>query len=83
MESKCVVTLGYIDFIMDTTEALTLLGIVSKAERFKESYRDSKIGGNLYYEWEQDECESKFVARLIPESLYRMAKLAGKPTKDN
>ena len=83
MESKCVVTLGYIDFIMDTTEALTLLGIVSKAERFKESYRDNKVGGYSYHVWEQDECESKFVARLIPESLYRMAKLAGKPTKDN
>ena len=79
MNSKCVVTLGYIDFIMDSEDALTLLDIVSKAERFKESYRDSKIGGNLYYVWEQDECESKFVARLIPESLYRMAKLAGKP----
>ena len=81
MNSKCVVTLGYIDFIMDSEDALTLLDIVSKAERFKESYRDSKVGGHLYHAWEQDECESKFVARLIPESLYRMAKLAGKPER--
>ena len=64
---------------MDAKDALTIQEIVSKAERYKSKYQSKEDGGTLHYIWEQDELSEMRSIDMLPDNLYRMAKLAGKP----
>lgn len=75
--ARVTVDLGYKSYVLDAKDALTLAEIVSKAEMYEEKYRG---GGeeNTHHVYPNDE---RFTMRVMPESLYNMAKLAGKPEK--
>ena len=76
---KAIVNFGYSDYIVDAEDALTLYNILSKAERYKRDYRSKDEGGPLHYVWEQDNEDEMRNFTIMSDSLYRMAKLAGKP----
>ena len=78
MSKKSVVTIGYTKYVMDTQKALALLDILADAELYEDKYRTKESGGTTYHVWEQDHAESLHL-RLVPDSFYRMCKLAGKP----
>lgn len=78
--SKGVVSLGYGRFVVDTQDALTILEILAKAEMFEEKYHGLAEGGSTFHVWQQDQANGgQYGFRLLPDSLYRMGKLAGKP----
>ena len=80
--TKAIIRIGYDQFVMDAEDALTIHEILAKAECFKRNYRSKDEGGTLYYVWQQDaETEPRNI-EIMPDNLYRMAKLAGKP-EDN
>lgn len=80
--TKAIVRIGYDQYVMDAKDALTIHEILAKAECFKRNYRSKDDGGPLFYIWEQDaETEPRNI-EIMPDNLYRMAKLAGKP-EDN
>jgi len=59
-------------FVMDSDRALTLLELLKDAEVYQEKYATKSI--HIY------ENDSKDISmRLLPDAVYRMAKLAGKP----
>jgi hypothetical protein len=77
--SKGIMSIGYQSYVLDTQDAVTLFEILSKAERYEDKYRGSE-NKNTIHVWEADTDErNKFSFSLIPNSLYRVAKLAGKP----
>ena len=76
---KAIVNFGYSDYIVDAEDALTLYNILAKAERYKRDYRSKDEGGPLHYVWEQDNEDEMRNFTIMSDSLYRMAKLAGKP----
>ena len=77
--SKGVMSIGYQSYVLDTQDAVTLFEILSKAERYEDKYRGSG-NKNTIHVWEADTDEqSKFSFMLLPNNLYRIAKLAGKP----
>jgi hypothetical protein len=79
-KSKLVVEIGYRKYIVPTDKAVTLMEILYDAEIFEEKYRSKENGGTTYHCYGQDGNNRSSVSMyLIPESLYRMAKLAGKP----
>ena len=81
MNSKCVVTIGFRDYVVNGDEALTLLGILSKAEMFKETYENKQTA---YYVFPQDaEDNMRATFKLLPDDVYRIAKMAGKPLTKN
>lgn len=81
MTSKCVVTLGYKEYVVDEDEVLTLLGILSRLEMFRETYENKHTA---YYVFPQDaEDNIRATVKLLPEDVYRIAKLAGKPPSKN
>lgn len=83
MDSKCTVSLGWRDFVMSSEDALTLLGILSKAEMFQEVYK-SETKTTAYYVYPQEKDDGGRVSiRLLPDELYCMARLAGRPIKEN
>ena len=80
--TKAIIRLGYDQYVMEAKDALTIHEILAKAECFKREYRSKDDGGPLYYIWEQDVDSESRGFEIMPDNLYRMAKLAGKPPKD-
>ena len=69
-----VLSLGYGDIVLPTKDAVTLMEILEKAERYRQKYNSGNP--STYHIWPQD---VEYTAKLISDDLYRMAKLAGKP----
>ena len=80
--TKAIIRIGYDQYVMEAKDALTIHEILAKAECFKREYRNRDEGGPLYYIWEQDLDNESRSFEIMPDNLYRMAKLAGKPPKD-
>jgi hypothetical protein len=68
-----VVSLTYGEFVMDTKDAVMLMQILEKAEKYQIKYRSE---GSTHHIYPSDEA---FGAKLLSADMYRMAKLAGKP----
>ena len=75
---KAIVQVGYKSYIMDAEKALTFLGMLDQAEVY-ESKWDGKTSAHYIYNQENDSVRE---LKLVPDALYRMAKLAGKPNKE-
>jgi hypothetical protein len=80
--SKIVVAIGYKNYVLDTADAIKVAEALSKAELYDTKYRSQEKGGTSVHVWEQDESDSTIAMTILSDSLYRMAKLAGRPTKD-
>lgn len=78
---KTSVRLGYKDYIMDAEKALVIMEILSKAEIY-ESKWNSLTKETTHYIYEQDNADFIREMKVLPEALYRIAKLAGKPNKE-
>jgi hypothetical protein len=82
--NKVRIEIGYRTFIVDASEGVQLMQILNNAEIFEEKSKRSQDGSysSSYFCYEQDTMGASMVSiSLIPTSLYRMAKLAGKPPK--
>jgi len=80
--SKVVVAIGYKNYVLDTADAIKVAEALSRAELYDTKYRSQEKGGTSVHVWEQDESDSTISMTILSDSLHRMAKLAGKPTKD-
>jgi len=69
-----IVSLSYGEYVMPTEDAVKLMQILAKAERYKKQYHDRDPSHHV---WAQE--DTTFMGTLMPDDLYRMAKLAGKP----
>lgn len=69
-----VISLGYGDIVLPTEDAVHLLKILEKGERYRMKYHSGNP--STYHIWPQD---VDYQAKLITDDVYRMAKLAGKP----
>jgi len=77
--AKAVVRMGYDAYVMEAQDALAIHEILAKAENFHRKYRKADEGGTLYYVWPQDATTDTKSFEILPDHLYRMAKLAGAP----
>ena len=77
--TKAIIRVGYEQYVMDAEDALKMHEILAKAERHKRDYRSRDEGGPLHYVWAQDSEDEARNFEIMPDNLYRMAKLAGKP----
>ena len=84
-DEMMIVTIGYQDYALPTKDAITLLELLSKAERYEDRYvskEDKKnTTGEAYHTYHVYENDTMFNAKVIPNEKYRMAKLAGKPER--
>jgi hypothetical protein len=74
--AKCIVNIGYHSYVVDTEKAVMLLNILGEAEMFNEKYKDKHTS---YHVYPQNADENRISMKLLPDSLYKFAKLAGKP----
>ena len=73
-----IVEIGYKKYILSAKNAVLLSEILENAEIYEDKY----LGGNEGYShhvYPQERAE--ITLKLLPDSLYRMYKLAGKPEK--
>lgn len=80
MKSK--IQIGYKTWVLDHDKAIQLLTLLDGAELYDSKY-EKEMGQGVYshYIYEQDEVKTHNL-ELIPDKLYTMWKLAGKPTKE-
>ena len=79
--AKAIVKINYKEYIMDTKDALHILDLLSKAERYETKY-DHDTKTKTYHVYDVALEEKIDSLEIVHDDLYRMAKLAGKPTKD-
>ena len=77
--TKAIIRYGFDSFVVEAEDALTIYNILTKAEHYHKNYRSTAEGGTSYYVWEQDMNSEMRDITMMPDGLYRMAKLAGKP----
>lgn len=80
-----VLDLGYHKVVVQPADALKLVEILAKAERFEDKYwsRDERMAKGMTdeYTYHVYPNDNTYSMRLISDDIYRMAKLAGKPEK--
>lgn len=69
-----VVSLSYGELVMPTKDAVTLLEILERAEKYRTKYNAGE--GSTHHVYTNTDT---YMAKVISEDLYRMAKLAGEP----
>ena len=79
--AKAIIKIGYKEYIMSTEDALHIIDLISKAQRYETKY-DYETKTKNYHVYDtpmEDKVES---LEVLHDDLYRMAKLAGSPTKN-
>lgn len=79
MTTKCIVSLGWKSFVMDTNKAITLMELLDGCEMYEEVW-DSNTKLTTYHVFPQEELALGSI-KLLPSNIYNVAKLAGKPQK--
>lgn len=75
--SRGIITLGYIDYVLDLKDVVNVAEILGRAEQYESKYNG---GDNTHHIFESSRKELA-VIKLISEDFYRLAKLAGRPDK--
>lgn len=80
---KGIFSLGYQNYILDLDDAVAVMRLLARAERYASKWHRGENGNDsttTHHVW--DEPQEAFELKIIPENTYRMAKLAGEPKKD-
>jgi len=80
--AKVVIELGWKKYIVDAQQALVVSEMLSKAEVYETKYikDDADKGVTMHYIYPQD--DHRWVMEIMPDSIYRMARLTGKPKEE-
>lgn len=80
-----VIELGYQSYVMPSKDAIALSELLQKAEVYEQKWlpQEKRTEGSAEYTYHVYENERQINMKIISDSLYQMAKLAGKPTKEN
>jgi hypothetical protein len=78
---KAVLRLGYNEYVLDIGDAVAVMEIMAKAENYKAKHNyGTTPTTTAYYVWEQETANKESVGiTLLPDAVYRVAKLAGNP----
>lgn len=80
--SKVAIEIGYKKYIVNADDAIKIAAMLSTAEMYETKYgKDEKgEGATSHYVYPQD--AMRWHMEIMPDSIYRMAKLAGKPVQE-
>jgi hypothetical protein len=80
---KALIRIGYNNYAMDISDAVAVMEIMGRAEMYqvKTDYKVTPTATS-YHVWGQEAGDDGFTIQLLPDTVYRVAKLAGKP-QDN
>lgn len=67
-------------FILKSADALKIIAILEEAEMYEDVWRKPEDGGTTYHVWGSAP-EDLPSLKIVGDSTYQMAKLAGKPER--
>lgn len=73
---KAIVAIGYTQYVLDIDKAVKLTELLEEAELYDEQWTDGK---SSHYIYEQDSRDLVRTMKIIPQSFYRIGKMAGIP----
>jgi hypothetical protein len=76
---KFAMTLPYGDHIFDHEDAIKLVEIMERAERYEMVYHPAEEGGSTHHVYREPERGTTL--KHISPDLYEIARMAGKPNK--
>lgn len=68
-----IVSMPYGDMVLSTDDAVTVMKILEKAEKYRQAYKGGNSTHHIF------PMEEQLHARMITQDTYAMYKLAGKP----
>jgi heptaprenylglyceryl phosphate synthase len=80
-----ILEVGYTKYVLSAKDAVTVMDILNGAEVYQEKYiseANSPTGKShtLHHVYDQGDADMRRISLwAIPDSLYKMAKLAGRP----
>lgn len=74
---KAIVNVGYKAYVMDAEKAVAFLSMLDDAEVYESKWVDQTTAHFVY---KQEVADHIRELRLIPNALYQMAKMAGRPS---
>jgi hypothetical protein len=77
--TKVIMNIGYNEYVVDLADAVTVMEVMAKAEKYKAKYNS---GGYTHHVWDDGGDNPVTFIKPINENLYRTAKLAGEPKDD-
>jgi hypothetical protein len=80
--AKMVISLGWQKYVVDAKQAVAIAEIVSGAELYEVQSKKNEEGDYVTTYHVFDNSEERWTMEVMSDSLYRMAKLAGKPEKE-
>lgn len=82
--AKVVIELGYRKYVVDAKQALLVAEMLATAEVYASKYGKDPEGNTMitHHIYDVDSDAPNWYMNIMPESLYRMAKLAGRPPED-
>lgn len=78
--TKVIMSFGYNEYVLDIQDAVTVIDIMTKAEKYKIKWR--KDDNSTHHVWHDEESMASLAIKPIGENLYRTAKLAGECKED-
>ena len=75
--SKVIISFGYKSYVVDGDKALKIMELLQGAEQYEYKYRAASEGGTTHHVFESD--LAMVDIKFLPNELYQMYKLAGKP----
>lgn len=77
--TKVIMNFGYNEYVLDIQDAVTVMELMAKAEKYKAKYTS---GDYTHHVWDNQGDNPIAFIKPINENLYRTAKLAGEPKDD-
>lgn len=76
---KVIMTFGYKSYVVDGDKALQVMELLQGAEQYESKYRPLAEGGTTHHIFDSD--LTVVDIKFLPNELYQMYKLAGKPAR--
>jgi hypothetical protein len=80
--AKMVISLGWQKYVVDAKQAVAIAEIVSGAELYEAHSKKNEEGNYVTTYHVFDNPDERWTMETMSDSMYRMAKLAGKPEKE-
>jgi hypothetical protein len=80
--SKVVIELNYKKYIVNADEAIKMAAILSTAEMYETTYQKDHKGETTMMHYVYPQEDMRWHMEIMPDNVYRMAKLAGKPLNE-
>ena len=80
--SKVAIEINYKKYIVNADDAIKMAAMLSTAEVYETKHTKDNKGDSMTMHYVYPQEETRWYMEIMPDSIYRMAKLAGKPSNE-